>query len=53
MAGWVWDSFGPAHAFGLSAVACIFGYFSIRQSSRMVWTPVATTSSASGVLDKK
>jgi PPP family 3-phenylpropionic acid transporter len=63
VAGWVWDSFGPAHAFGLSAVACIFGYFSIRQSSRTATTTAATTtaatttaattSSASGVLDKK
>jgi len=30
-AGWVWEYLGPSHAFGLSALACLLGYVSIRQ----------------------
>ena len=35
VAGWVWEGFGPSHAFALSAVACVIGWYSIRQSEKI------------------
>ncbi len=30
-AGWIWENLGPNHAFGMSALACVLAYLSIRQ----------------------
>lgn len=35
-AGWVWENLGPDHAFGISAVACLLGYLSIRRVTHQV-----------------
>lgn len=30
-AGWIWENLGPNHAFGMSALACLLAYVSIRR----------------------
>ena len=34
-AGWVWEKFGPNHAFGMSALACLIAYWSIKRASKL------------------
>ena len=33
-AGCIWDELGPSHAFGMSALACLFAYLSIQVAKR-------------------
>jgi PPP family 3-phenylpropionic acid transporter len=35
IAGVIWEEFGPSVAFAVSALACVFGYFSIRESAKL------------------
>ena len=38
-AGWVWEKFGPNHAFGMSALACLIGYWSIKRANQLHYMP--------------
>ena len=38
-AGWVWEKFGPNHAFGMSALACLIGYWSIKRANKLHYIP--------------